>query len=179
MHWFLQTPLRCWGTDACFISDTGAFRAGFQGMIGFLSSNEHGIFFSQKLLTLLEHMMLGIFTFLLFSDVMKKFCLERGWLGRQMLGKGLLRLLFSFSLDFHPMVEVTALSLTSQISILVFGTQGFDPLFTNITPSFSPGMVLIQAAPGVLNGLRGVAAFSRNGKDFPILQRLWFLQLHR
>lgn len=65
IHWSLQTPLQCWGADACLISDTGAFRAGFQGIIGFLSSKEHGIFSSQKPLTLLEHTIPGIFTFLL------------------------------------------------------------------------------------------------------------------
>lgn len=67
IHQFLQTPLQCWGADACLISDTGAFRAGFQGILGFLSSKEHEIFSSQKPLTLPEHTIPGIFTFLLLS----------------------------------------------------------------------------------------------------------------
>lgn len=81
-----------------------------------------------------------------------------------MLGKGLHRLPFSFSLDFHPMVEVTAFSLTSQIPSSSLETQSFDPLFTNITPLFSPRMVLIQAAPVAMNRLRGVTALRGLGR---------------
>lgn len=42
----------------------------------------------------------------------------------QILGTRFHRLPFSFGLDFHPVVEGTALFLTSHISILVFGNTG-------------------------------------------------------
>lgn len=85
--------------------------------------------------------------------------------------------LFSFSCDFHPMVEVTAWSLTSQISILIFGNAGLSPLVHQ-------HHIFILSQDGVNPGYPSSDEWSERcycslwpRKDFPVLQRLWFLQL--
>ena len=130
IHWFLQTPLQCWAEDVCLISDTGAFTAGFQGIIDFLSSKEHGIFSSQKLLTLLEHTIPGIFTFLLlFTSYRVLGCWALSWRSPAWRGDSwrprCWERIFTGCLSPSALIFIhDALSPTSQISILVFGNTG-------------------------------------------------------
>lgn len=51
-------------------------------------------------------------------------CLGEGIAGKPSVGKGFAQAAFLLSLDFHSMVEVIALSLTSQIFVLLFGNTG-------------------------------------------------------
>lgn len=83
IHQLLQRPFQCWDADVCLISDSGAFTAGVQGIIGFLALKEHGIFSSQKLLTLLEYMIPYIATFqLLFTSWLLGLVVEKSGLKR-------------------------------------------------------------------------------------------------
>lgn len=175
IHQLLQRPLQCWGADVCLISDPGAFTAGVQGIIGFLASKAHGIFSSEKLLILLEYMIpcISTFQFLFTSyrvlscwallwrspewrkDSWRVRCWERVFIG----------FLFSFSCDFHPMVEVTAWSLTSQTSILIFGNAGLLPLVHQHHIFILPQDAV--TTPVVTNGLRSVSALCGLGKISP------------
>lgn len=104
IHQLLKRPFQCCSADICLISDAGAFTAGVQGIIGFLALNEHGIFSSQKLLTLLEYMIPCISIFqLLFSSYRVLGCwpcgdvqLEEGIAGEPGVEKG-----FSLA-SFYP-----------------------------------------------------------------------------